>query len=96
MKWFRDRKTVILCSIIVVLASTNLYTIWNARRAVTNAPKDSSASLSQLPLEVACRPLAEAANAEVLTVQCSLANPTKADLKRTTLTLKDASRTQLS
>lgn len=88
MKWFRDRKTVVLCCIIVVLASTNLYTLWSDRRA-TNASKNLSASLNLLPLEVACRPVADAANAEVLTVHCSLANPTKDDLQRTTLSLKD-------
>lgn len=94
MQWFRDRKTVLLFSIIAVLALTNLVTLWSARRP-THASREVSTSINQLPLHVACQPVADAANTEVLTVCCSLANPTEADSKRTTLTLKDVTNATL-
>ena len=94
MKWFQDRKTVLLCSIILVLAMTNLYTVWNPR-----STKDASASVSPsvnfIPLQVTCQPIADAANAQTLTLHCSLSNPTQTDMKQTSLTLKDVTNASL-
>ncbi len=94
MQWFRDRKTLFLCTVIAVLVLTNLYTVWSTRHS-TNVSNATRASFPPLPLEVSCRPVGDKGNAEVLTVCCSLANPTAENLQHTTLTLKDLTNATL-